>query len=156
MIQQLLLTSFFINNKTNQIQQLSRFLVETPTCEFIIAALHHYSCLCNNGSTLILNILSNLLLSSARLESNCQVHIQRHAEHISSSPAIVITSHCIASHLHSEATMMPDAIHSQQETLICMLTQQGSPLAVAQVVLSFLLSLLIYAFGVWEAVNVSM
>ena len=43
--------------------------------------------------------------------------------------------------------MMPIAIHSQQEALICMLTQQGS-LAVAQVFVSFLLSLLISAFQV--------
>ena len=39
--------------------------------------------------------------------------------------------------------MMHIVIHSQQETLICMLMQQGS-LAVAQVVVSCLLSLLIY------------
>ena len=45
--------------------------------------------------------------------------------------------------LHSEATMKPIAIQSQQVPLICMLTQQGS-LAVAQVVVSLLLSLLIY------------
>ena len=52
-----------------------------------------------------------------------------------------------ASYLHYKATMMPIAIHSQQETLICMLTQQGL-LAVAQVVASFLLFLLIYTFRV--------
>ena len=52
-----------------------------------------------------------------------------------------------ASYLHSEATMMPIAIHSQQEPLICMLTQQGS-LAVAQVVMSLLLFLLIYTICV--------
>ena len=52
-----------------------------------------------------------------------------------------------ASYLHYKATMKPIAIHSQQEQLVCMLTQQGS-LAVAQVVLSFLLSILIYAFQV--------
>ena len=51
--------------------------------------------------------------------------------------------------------MMPIAIHSQQEPLICTLTQQGS-LAVAQVVLSLLLSLLIYTICVWEAVNTYM
>ena len=48
-------------------------------------------------------------------------------------------------HLYYKATMMPIAIHSHQEPLICMLTQQGL-LAVVQVVLSFLLSLLIYTF----------
>ena len=36
-------------------------------------------------------------------------------------------------HLYYKATMKPIAIHSQQEPLICMLTQQGS-LAVVQVV----------------------
>ena len=51
--------------------------------------------------------------------------------------------------------MKPIAIQSQQEPLINMLTQQGS-LSVAQVVMSLLLSLLLYTFQVWEAVNVSM
>ena len=50
-------------------------------------------------------------------------------------------------YLHSEATMKPIAIQPQQEPLICMLTQQGS-LAVAQVVMSLLLSLLIYTICV--------
>ena len=85
-----------------------------------------------------------MILSSARLESNCQVDIQSQAEHVSSSAALVTISHCIASYIHSKANMMHIAIHSQQEPLICMLTQQGS-LAVAQVVMSFLLSLFIYA-----------
>jgi hypothetical protein len=58
-----------------------------------------------------------------------------------SSPAIALP------HLHSEATMMDFAIHSRQVLLICMLNQQGY-LAVAQVVLSFLLSLLIFTFQV--------
>ena len=44
MIQQLSLTSFFTNYKPNQTKQFSPFLVETATCEFTIAALHHYSC----------------------------------------------------------------------------------------------------------------
>ena len=60
-------------------------------------------------------------------------------EQPSSSPTITLP------HLYYKVTMKPIAIHSQQETLICMLTQQGS-LAVLQVVLSFLLSLLIYTF----------
>ena len=60
-----------------------------------------------------------------------------------------------ASYLHYKATMTTIAIHSQQEPLICMLTQQGS-LAVEQVVLSLLLSLLIYTIQVKEAANVSM
>ena len=50
--------------------------------------------------------------------------------------------------------MMHVAIRSQQVPLICMLMQKAF-LAVAQVVLSFLLSLLIYAICVWEVVNVS-
>ena len=54
-----------------------------------------------------------------------------------SSPAIAWP------HLYYKATVMPIAIHSQQEPLICKLTQQGL-LAAAQVILSFLLSLLIY------------
>jgi hypothetical protein len=58
-----------------------------------------------------------------------------------SSPAIALP------HLYYKATVMPIAIHSQQEPLICMLTQQGLP-AVAQVVMSLLLSLLIYIFQV--------
>ena len=53
----------------------------------------------------------------------------------------------LALYLHSEATMKPIAIQSQQEPLICMLTQQG-PSAVAQAVLSFLLFLLIYTICV--------
>jgi hypothetical protein len=43
MIQQLSLTSFFTNYKPNQTKQLDPFLVETATCEFFIAALHHNS-----------------------------------------------------------------------------------------------------------------
>ena len=50
-------------------------------------------------------------------------------------------------HLYYKATMKPIVIHSQQEPLICMLTQQGLS-AVAQVVFSFLLSLLIFAICV--------
>ena len=44
--------------------------------------------------------------------------------------------------------MMNIAIHFQQEPLVFTLTQQASSLAIAQVVLSFMLSLLIYAFFV--------
>jgi hypothetical protein len=56
-----------------------------------------------------------------------------------SSPTITLP------HLYYKATMMPIAIHSQQDLLICMLSQQGLS-AVAQVFLSFLLFLLIYTF----------
>ena len=99
------LPCFSLTAKPNQIPQLSHFLVESSVCEFCIAALHHYSCLCINGITLFWSISLNMLLISARLESNCQVNIQRQADHVSSSPVIVITSHYIASYLHSEATM---------------------------------------------------
>ena len=58
-----------------------------------------------------------------------------------SSPTITLP------HIYYKATMKPIAIHSQQEALICTLTQQGS-LAVAQAFVSFLLSLLISAFQV--------
>ena len=44
MIQQLSLTSFFTNYKPNKTIQSNPFLVETATCDFTIAALHHYSC----------------------------------------------------------------------------------------------------------------
>ena len=141
MIQRLLFTLFFINNNPNQTSQLSFFLVETTAIEFFIVDSNHYTCLCITVNTLFWSILLNVSLSCARLESNCQVHIQRQAEHVSSSTAVVITSHCIASYLHSEATMMPIAIYSQQAQLIFMMTEQGSLAVVAQVVLSFLLSL---------------
>ena len=39
----LLLTLFFTNYKPNT-KKFNPFLVETATCEFTIAALHHYSC----------------------------------------------------------------------------------------------------------------
>ena len=145
MIQRLLLTSIFINENLNLTPQLSLFLVEMTLLEFVIAALHQYSCVCINVRTIILNISLNILLSSARLISNCPVHIQKQAEHVSLSPAVVITCHCISSYLYYKATMMPIAIHSQQVPLICTLTQQGS-LAVAQVDMSFMLSLLMYTF----------
>ena len=58
-----------------------------------------------------------------------------------SSPTITLP------HLYYKVNMMPIAIHSQQEPLIYTLTQQGL-LAVVQVAVSFLLSLLIYTFQV--------
>ena len=66
-----------------------------------------------------------MLLIYARLESNCEVHIQRQAEYIfpnqqpSSLPTITLP------HLNYKATMKPIAIHSQQEPLICTLTPSG-------------------------------
>ena len=148
MYSRLLLTLFFMNNKTNKIPQLNPFLAETAVCEFFIAALHHYSCLCNGGITLFWSISLCILLSSARGQNQTvRVDIQRQAEYISSSAAIITNSNGTASYLHSEATMMQIVIHTQHRPLICMLTQQGC-LGVAQVVLSFLLSLLINAFDV--------
>ena len=74
----------------------------------------------------------------------CKVRIKLSSKDSKASRIyFLITSHCIASYIHSEAIMLHIVIHSQHKTLICMLTQQGS-LAVAQVVLSFLLSMLIY------------
>ena len=91
-IQQLLLTLFFTNykqnktkqnktkqnktkqNKTkqNKTKQNNPFLVETAMCEFTIAALYHYSCFASMTLLyLILCISLNVLLSLARLESNC-------------------------------------------------------------------------------------
>jgi hypothetical protein len=67
----------------------------------------------------------------------------RQAEYVSLSAAIALHHTYIL-----EETMMHIATHSQQEKLICTLTQQGS-LVVVHVVLSFfMLSLLIYAFFV--------
>ena len=99
---------------------------------------------------LILLISFNMLLSSARFESNCKSWYSK-----ASRTYFLITSHCIASYIHSEATMKHIAIQSQQEPLIWMLTQQGLS-AVAQVVVSLLLSLLIYTICVWEVVNAYM
>jgi hypothetical protein len=67
--------------------------------------------------------------------------IQRQAEHISSSPVIISSSLVLTFRSNYEA-----CCHSfSTKPLICTLTQQGS-LVVAQVVVSFLLSLLIYTF----------
>ena len=52
MIQRLLLTLFFIDNKTKLNTIIESFLVETAVCEFFIAVLHHYSCFCINDITL--------------------------------------------------------------------------------------------------------
>ena len=86
----------------------------------------------------------------------CKVRIRLPSTHSKTSRiCFLITSHCIASYINSEAIMLHIVIHSQHRTLIFMLTQQGSP-AVAQVVVSLLSSMLIYTICVWEAVNVSM
>ena len=145
MIQQLLLTLFFIKSNPNQtpklIPKLSPFLVEKVACEFFIAALHHYSCF----SSVTLPYFIDFTQRALEL---CKVRSKLSSKHSKARRTyFLITSHYIASYLQSEATMMPIAVHSQQVLSICMLTQQRS-LAVAQVVLSFLLFMLIYAFGV--------
>jgi hypothetical protein len=143
MIQQLSLTSFFTNYKPNQTKQLNPFLVETATCEFTITALHHYSCFASMTLPYFIYFIQHALdfgkVRIKLLEMTFKGKQSIFPHHQPSSAA--------ASYLQSEATMKPIAIHSQQEPLICTLTQQGS-LAVAQVVVSFLLSLLIYTFQV--------
>ena len=153
MIQQLSLTSFFTNYKPNQTKP-NKTIQSFPYWNSYMWV--HHCCITSlfmfmhQWLYLILCISLNVLLSLARLESNCKSWYSK-----ASSTYFFITSHCIALYLHSEATMKPIAIQSQQETLICMLMQQGL-LAVAQVVVSLLLSLLIYTVCVWEAANVSM
>jgi hypothetical protein len=146
MIQQLSLTLFFTNYKPNNwiLSLLKQLHVSSPLLHYInIHVLHQWL-------YLISYISLNILLSLARLKSKCK------SWHSKASRAyFLITSHCLASYLHYKVTMMPIAIHSQQVPLICTLTQQVS-LAVAQVVVSFLLFLFIYTICVWEAVNVSM
>ena len=133
---------------TNQTKQFNPFLVETATCEFTIAALHHYSCF----ASMTLHYFIDFIKCALEF---CKVWIKLSSRHSKTSRIyFLINSHCIASYMHSEATMMPIDIHSQQEPLICTLTQQKS-LAVAQVVVSFMLSLLGYTICAWEAVNVS-
>ena len=76
----------------------------------------------------------------------CKVRIKLSGRHSKARRiCFLFSSHFIASYIHSEATMMNIAIHSQQETLICTFNQQVF-LALAQVVLSFLLFLLIFTF----------
>jgi hypothetical protein len=143
MIQQLSLTSFFTNYKPNQTKQLNPFLVETAVCEFTIAALQHYSCFASMALPYFIYFIKCALEFSKvkikLLEMTFTGKQSIFPHHQPSSAAV--------SYLHSEATMMPIVIHSQQEPLICTLTQQGSS-AVAQVVLSCLLPLLIYTFQV--------
>ena len=61
MIQQLSLTSFITNYKPNQTKQSNPFLVETATCEFTIAALHHYSCFASMTLPYIIDIIKHAL-----------------------------------------------------------------------------------------------
>jgi hypothetical protein len=112
--------------------------------EFFIAVLHHYSCLCINNITLFFIFLFKCALEFCKVKSKMLGLTFKGKQNIFPNQLPLSSA---ASYLHSEATMMPIAIHSQQEPLICMLTQQRS-LAVAQVVVSFLLSLLIYTICV--------
>jgi hypothetical protein len=122
MIQQLSLTSFFTNYKPNKTKQLNPFLVETAVCEFFIAALQHCSCFASMTLPYFIYFIKPALYFGKVRSKTVKVDIQRQAEHISSSPAIIITHHCIASYLHYKATVMPIAIQSQQVPLICTLT----------------------------------
>ena len=150
MIQQLLLTLFITSNK------------QTKHHNWILSLLKQ---LCVNSPLLhniTIHVFASLTLPYFMYFIQCALEfgksrIKLLGWHSKASRAyFLMTSHCISLYLHSEATMMPVTIHSQQEQLICMLTQQGLSLAVTQVAVSFLLSLLIYTFCVWEAVNVSM
>jgi hypothetical protein len=68
---------------------LNPFLVETAVCEFTIAALHHYSCL----ASMTLPYFIKCALDFGKVRSKTvRVDIQRQAEHISSSPAIISSS----------------------------------------------------------------
>jgi hypothetical protein len=123
---------------------LNPFLVETAVCEFFIAALHHYSCFASMTLPYFMYFIKCALefgkVKIKLLEMTFKGKQSIFPHHQPSSAAVL--------YLHSEATMMSIVIHSQQVPLICTLTQQGSSLAVAQVVVLFLLSLLIYTFRV--------
>ena len=109
-------------------------------CEFTIAALHHYSCFASMTLPYFMYFIKCAL-------DFCKVRIKLLGLTFKGKQNIFPNQQPLssaASYLHYKATMMPIAIHSQQVPLIFTITQQGSP-AVAQVVLSFLLSLLIYA-----------
>ena len=144
MIQQLSLTLFSLT--TNQTKQFNPFLVETATCEFTIAALHHYSCFASMTLPYFMYFIKCAL-------DFCKVRIKllgltfKGKQNIFPNQQPLSSPTIILPHLYYKATMMPIAIQSQQVPLICTLIQQGS-LAVAQVVMSFLLSLLIYAIFV--------
>ena len=154
-IQRLLLTLFFIDNKTKPNTIIESF----PCWNSCVWVLH-----CCITSLFMVShqwyyIVLEYFIKCALDFCNVRIKLlgltfkgkQNIFPHQQTLSLPTITLH----HLHSKATMMPIVIHSQQEPLSCTWTQQGS-LAAVQIVLSFLLSLLIYAFGVWEAVNVSM
>jgi hypothetical protein len=101
---------------------LNPFLVETAVCEFTIAALHHYSCFASITLPFFKYFIKCALefgkvkTKLLELTFKGKQSIFPHHQPLSSA----------ALYLHSEATMIPIAIHSEQESLICTLTQQGS------------------------------
>ena len=150
MIQKLLLILFFIDNKTNPNTIIESFPCWNSCMWDLHCCITSLFMFLHQWLYLILLISFNVILISARFESNCKSWYSK-----ASRAYFLINSHGIALYVHSEATMMSIATHSQQKPLICTLTQQGLS-AVVQVVLSFLLSLLIYTFQVWKAVNACM
>ena len=97
MIQRLLLTSYFIDNKTKP-----NTIIELFPCWNSCMWVHH-CCIISlfmfvqQWHYLLWSISLNVLLISARLKQTVSVDIQRQVEYVPSSPAIVITSHWIAS-----------------------------------------------------------
>jgi hypothetical protein len=105
---------------------LNPFFVETAICKLSIAALQHYSCFASMTLPYFIYFIKHAL-DFCKVRSKLigltfkgKQNIFPHQQPLSSA----------ASYLHYKATMMHIAIHSQQEPLICTLTQQGS-LAVA-------------------------
>ena len=140
MIQRLLLTSFFINNKTKPNQ--------TKHHNWILSLLKQLHVSSSLLYYITIHVFASMSLPYFGVFINhaldfCKVRIKLLGLTFKGKQNIFPNQQPLssaASYLHYKATMMPIAIHSQQETLICTITQQGSSLAVAQVVLSFLLS----------------
>jgi hypothetical protein len=62
------------------------------TCEFFIAALQHYSCFASMTIPYFMYFIKRALEFGKVRSKTVRVDIQRQAEHISSSPAIIISS----------------------------------------------------------------
>jgi hypothetical protein len=75
---------------TNQTKQLNPFLVEAAVCEFLIAALQHYSCFASMTLPYFMYFIKSGLDFGKVRSKTVRVDIQRQAEHISSSPAIAL------------------------------------------------------------------
>jgi hypothetical protein len=103
MIQQLSLTSFFTNYKPNQTMQLNPFLVETATCEFTIAALQHNSRFASMTLPYYMYFIKYALEFGKVRSKTVRNDIQRQAEHISSSSAIISSSLILAFRSNYEA-----------------------------------------------------